>query len=69
MYFSFLIPYLYSNSPNVDSANAESPNANSLNADKPNVDSPNSDSPNVNMPNKKQKMTIILMCYLTMNEK
>ena len=32
-YVSFLIPYLYSNSPNADSLNAESPNANSLNAD------------------------------------
>ena len=42
------IPYslFYSNSPNVDSLNAESPNV-----DSPNAFSPNADSPNVDLAN------------------
>ena len=44
MSFSFLILYLYSNSPNTDSLSADSPNAFSPNADSPNVDLANADS-------------------------
>ena len=47
-YSLFLIPYMYSNSPNADSLNAFLPNADSPNVDLANADSLNTESPNAN---------------------